>query len=840
MAITRKDKIMDLFEKTIPKHYKTKEVRTRQVQMAMEVAAFLHPKEKKRLLLIEAPVGTGKSLGALVPALIESTIDSFSPKRISYVTATINLQGQLMNGEVPLLQKYRLLKQAILAKGKSHYYCHEQLQSPATVDNHDEIYNNLNRFFLEGSSGQRDEYESTYGEIPSKIWDRVALRATKSECEKCALSHTCPTNHHRRQFNMDNHLVITNHEQMIRSLLNRLSDPPVSPIVPIDPGIVIIDEAHHFLDNFLSQIESSVSIRELKTLITSKHFPYKHKKSCIGILSKLEVELKRCANEVESLQGRYPLSSTTRSILTLLLNKLDDVLEDIVLQSINERRQTYSLSQFSDRLEAIIESVRTLNDTKMFVQWVSYDDFSFSFIPVNFPTSFRRMMNFLLSHNKVIVMSGTLTNDGSFSSLIAQWRLNKENLIEKIIPESFDYGKQALIYVPQNVADPRDQNSDWIEDQVNHLNNILHITQGRALILSTSKQHMQDLSEPLESICDSLDVTLLRQDQGGVEKLTELFKQDETSVLLGSGSFFSGFSVPGTSLVSVTFSRLPFPVPDDPYLKLIGQGLEDTFMEDVLFPKMMVQLNQGSGRLIRDIRDYGIITILDPRVFTSGYGALIRSDFERKGYLFTRSLEEVQEFYKRKIKSGSEAKYVSYSQELISIPAILEEGGFTSNRGEAILPKETKYKRSKITPEQHEFALTICKERGVNLSTKPKFGEDLYKYLVDLYYVKYHNISPVRDHFPYKNELQKNELLDYYGQGIQTYQAKKCTDPVFGCSGQCSLTTQEEIRKAIESSGGDLSNVFQGTGHCWLEIKPYNKNDEILMKCASLRSVQSK
>ncbi|GGG18132.1 helicase C-terminal domain-containing protein [Paenibacillus aceti] len=116
-------------------------------------------------------------------------------------------------------------------------------------------------------------------------------------------------------------------------------------------------------------------------------------------------------------------------------------------------------------------------------------------------------------------------------------------------------------------------------------------------------------------ICDQMDVTLFRQEQGGVEKLTQQFKNDETSVLLGSGSFFSGFSVPGSSLVSVIFSRLPFPVPYDPYFKLIGEGLEDVFMQEVLFPNMMVKLNQGVGRLIRDIKDYGIITILDPSVF---------------------------------------------------------------------------------------------------------------------------------------------------------------------------------------------------------------------------------
>jgi ATP-dependent DNA helicase DinG len=68
-------------------------------------------------------VGTGKSLGSLIPALIEVKQETvFDRKRIVYATAAINLQGQLMNEEVSLPKKLRLLKDSvIIAKGKSHY-----------------------------------------------------------------------------------------------------------------------------------------------------------------------------------------------------------------------------------------------------------------------------------------------------------------------------------------------------------------------------------------------------------------------------------------------------------------------------------------------------------------------------------------------------------------------------------------------------------------------------------------------------------------------------------------------------------------------------------------------
>ncbi|CAM3926380.1 helicase C-terminal domain-containing protein [Paenibacillus lactis] len=445
------------------------------------------------------------------------------------------------------------------------------------------------------------------------------------------------------------------------------------------------------------------------------------------------------------------------------------------------------------------------------------------------------VMRFLLFFLSV---QQALTSNNSFSSMIAQWRLDEENVIQKRIRDSFQYDKQALIYVPEHVFDPRNRSQEWIKDQIFHIKNMLSITEGRSLILSTSKQHMSELFDPLKEICDQMDVTLFRQEQGGVEKLTQQFKNDETSVLLGSGSFFSGFSVPGSSLVSVIFSRLPFPVPDDPYLKLIGEGLEDVFMQEVLFPNMMVKLNQGVGRLIRDIKDYGIITILDPRVFSSDYGSLIQADFEEKGYKFTRSLDEVRDFYKCKLKNGSQASYIPYSRSVLEIPSNLEEvvTSLRSKKEKKIVKQKTK--KHKITPEQFEFARSICKERDEELSSKLKFGEDLYKYLVDLYYVKFQDISPVREHFPYINESQRIVLSNYYGEGTRVYQAKKCTEAAFGCTGDCCDEKKAEITSKIETCGGKLESIYKGNGHCWLRITPYEKNDEILSIMLSRSQIQ--
>ena len=835
MSTSREKMLFEIFEDKLPQFYKTDEIRKSQVEMAFVVAEFLHPTQKtKKVLVIEAPVGTGKSLGALVPALIECSIErKFSNKRIVYATATINLQGQLMNSEVPLLKELSLLDTAILAKGKSHYYCHNEMIKSKLSN--DLMVVNLSDFYNTGYTGQRDEFENNNGEIGNDLWDKVNLKGSKRDCERCVYSQSCPSILHRNRFLLEeNELLITNHEQLIRSTLNRIQENPFPPIVPVNPGIIIIDEAHHFIENFLSQLEESISVRDLQKFGNHKRFPNSFRKIYLKEIDILKNNLIDEATKHESLQGRYPLTDFTRNSLEYIKEILSDSIDKIfVLNQANNTNRFDREDDFSNNLETAASSIRNLLDRKGHVNWISYEDMTFSSIPVNFPTQFKNLVKFLTRFNKIVVMSGTITTNGDFSSFINQWRLSIDDVMLKSITQSFDYTKQALIYVPEHVIDPRENDDTWIDDQVTHYNQMLTLTEGRTLILSTSKQHMENVSGSLKEICDSLNVTLLRQEQGGVEQLTKQFKNDETSVLLGSGSFFSGFSIPGPSLVSVIFSRLPFPVHEDPYLKLIGEGFEDVFLEEVILPNMMVKLNQGIGRLIRDINDYGIITILDPRIFNSKFSKLIRMDFEKKGYRFTRSINEVKQFYNDKIQNGSQAIYIPYSRNDIVVPDSLKEFGKGIEK-KVKKEKVVRPKKHAITEEQIAFAQQICKERNVTLSKKSKHGEDLYKELIDLYFSKYHSIDPVRDHFPFKNQAQQGSVMDYTGSGSRSYQAKKCTDAAFGCSGNCNALFKEELAGRISSSGGNLDGVTSTSGFCWLVIKPFDENDEIMERCASL------
>src|SRR6185295_8254608 len=89
-----------------------------QVQMADAVEAALEAGEH---LLVQAGTGTGKSLGYLVPSLLLG-------KRVVIATATLNLQHQLVERDIPALKEaardvLHTTPAHAVVKGRGNYAC---------------------------------------------------------------------------------------------------------------------------------------------------------------------------------------------------------------------------------------------------------------------------------------------------------------------------------------------------------------------------------------------------------------------------------------------------------------------------------------------------------------------------------------------------------------------------------------------------------------------------------------------------------------------------------------------------------------------------------------------
>jgi ATP-dependent DNA helicase DinG len=192
------------------------------------------------------------------------------------------------------------------------------------------------------------------------------------------------------------------------------------------------------------------------------------------------------------------------------------------------------------------------------------------------------------------------------------------------IGSPFDYAKQMTIHLVKSMPEPTAK--DYEAALAKWIRHFVRKTGGRAFVLFTSYKLMQRVSADLDDFFRTEKIRLLVQGSGtSRNQLIEEFKEDETSVLFGTDSFWTGVDVPGKALSNVIITRLPFAVPDHPLtqarLEWIDEHGGNSFM-DYSLPEAILKLRQGVGRLIRSSEDRGLVVLLDNRVLTKRYGKL--------------------------------------------------------------------------------------------------------------------------------------------------------------------------------------------------------------------------
>jgi ATP-dependent DNA helicase DinG len=201
---------------------------------------------------------------------------------------------------------------------------------------------------------------------------------------------------------------------------------------------------------------------------------------------------------------------------------------------------------------------------------------------------------------------------GSFD--YARQRLGAGHCRTLVVPGHFDYSRQAMLYVPQHLPDPR--SPGFLKPASEEVLRLLRVSRGRAFVLFTSYQQMRLMHD---RIAYDLDAT---------------------------SSFWQGVDVPGEQLSCVIIDKLPFAAPNDPIvdarIRSIRERGGNPFYHYQI-PQAAIALKQGFGRLIRSKTDRGVLALLDNRITRQRYGQMFFDTLPT--YRFTTDLSDVEKFF---------------------------------------------------------------------------------------------------------------------------------------------------------------------------------------------------
>lgn len=657
--------------KSVAPFYKYREA---QEKLAVRVGRAF---KNKVHALIQAPTGTGKTMGYLLP----SFLFSINEKELCLIaTGTKTLQDQALSKDVP--QMKRLLNlgdetKVVKLVGSSNHLCEllfrEEDQSTTFISPFSEIFSKayLEMLFFYNS---RVNYEKkiTREQIPfilKKISPELAekegqLAVDYRACagQNCPLSNQCSYIQGLREAK-EAKLIIGNHALMMnwpRSIPR--------------PQYIVVDEAHRLeheatkaysievqnknLDSFLKNFPQGMGA--LIYLLSQSEDEFAIENTVNNLREQTQFNLKMFKDHFEALPSvveswfkKLPQYSPAYSNELLLPKKgeLKDPLAASILNHIeslhfilenlyqlymphmsrwenrefkNEPQKLKALTVFEANfgiLEKLLNSFKHYLDNPSdwcsIIRFSEADGYSIESSPIDVGKKIHDEL--LMMSSSVVFTSATLGNAAGDSGLQGvEWMTGYSYLQPEKRFKSGLFLDAVYDYKNKSkvflCSDTRNISDPlFVPEILKEVTPLIRKLGGRTLLLFSSKLRFEMASD-----------IILREFEGSIpvfvqglgKNVVEDFKKESGAILIGMESFGEGIDIPGEKLSFIVVDKIP-----DVRQDLVIQKRRDFFefkfgneFNDYFLAHRTRSLHQKFGRLLRSENDHGAILLVDNRV----------------------------------------------------------------------------------------------------------------------------------------------------------------------------------------------------------------------------------
>jgi ATP-dependent DNA helicase DinG len=622
---------------------------------------------------VEAPTGTGKTLGYLAGA-IDAYVHAGTPVPVVVATATVGLQEQILRDDIPRLAAVGAIdpRRVAVAKGRGRYFCprtaallEDRKMQDSQLDMLDTekpvaeagvpiALDMLKAWRSKAWDGDRDTWN---GAIPG-CWE-ASCGANSETCVNRACEHfdNCPYMASRARL-ATAQLIIANQDMVLADLAQR-ADEQVGTALPPKRYALVVDEAHNLPDKAVStrQARAMLSdtdwLRKLETygdLCLNNTIVSAALKRADGVtvdafgadtahlfggMATLAAELDTLPFQASGLHSwglaapaqalLSDVSDLTGRALALLraLKVTAKAFADMAEESAGSDKgfairmltQTY---QYQRRAKELYDGLYLFCTGDKLVRWASRSRDGRLSLHTQ-PLEGQTVLNELLwsAEMPVAMVSATLQINGSFKRFSDKSGLPGRAVTE-ILPPVFDYSR-GFFHQPSMTYEPGEPGYEAeLADKIERLFN-KNVAPG-VLTLFTSREVMRRV---MRSVSPEVGRHVLVQDHRPLPELIAQHKEridrGERSMLVGLQSMAEGLDLPGKYCGHVIMTRLPFNVPGDPVEEARRASMGPAWFNDAYLADMLTMLIQSCGRLIRRESDHGVISVLDKRLAAKRY-----------------------------------------------------------------------------------------------------------------------------------------------------------------------------------------------------------------------------